>query len=118
MGLANPMARATFLRAKILVPILLTIIVTGAYIFQRSWFDMIVVLVFGLLGYAMKKLDYSRPAFIIGFVLSLMVERNLFLSVKLYGATFFLQPLALGLIILTILVLSYNIYKMAKTNKG
>jgi TctA family transporter len=118
MGLANPMARATFLRAKILVPILLTIIVTGAYIFQRSWFDMIVVLVFGLLGYAMKKLDYSRPAFIIGFVLSLMVERNLFLSIKLYGGTFFMQPLALGLIILTILVLCYNIYKMTQTNKG
>lgn len=118
MGLANPMARATFLRAKLLVPILLTIIVTGAYIFQRSWFDMIVVLVFGLLGYVMKKLDYSRPAFIIGFVLSLMVERNLFLSIKLYGATFILQPLALGLIILTVLVLCYNIYKMTKTTRG
>jgi hypothetical protein len=47
-----------------------------------------------------------------------MVERNLFLSIKLYGGTFFMQPLALGLIILTILVLCYNIYKMTQTNKG
>lgn len=115
MFIANPMAKATFLRAKLLVPILLTIIVTGSYMFHQSWFDMIVSLVFGLLGYAMKKLEYSRPAFIIGFVLSLMVERNLFLSMKLYGTTFFLQPLALLLLFLTVIVLSYNIYKFFKT---
>jgi len=117
MFIANPLAKATFLRGSLLVPILLCIIVTGAYIFHRSWFDMIVVLVFGLLGYAMKKLDYSRPAFIIGFVLGLMVERNLYLSLKLYGGKFLFQPLALGLAVLTILVLVYNIVKIVKSNR-
>ncbi len=117
MFIANPLARATFLRGSLLVPILLCIIVTGAYIFHRSWFDMIVVLVFGLLGYAMKKLDYSRPAFIIGFVLGLMVERNLYLSLKLYGGKFIYQPLALGLAVFTILVLIYNIVKIVKNKQ-
>ena len=117
MFIANPLAKATFLRGSLLVPILLCIIVTGAYIFHRSWFDMIVVLVFGLLGYAMKKLDYSRPAFIIGFVLGLMVERNLYLSLKLYGGQFVFQPLALGLAIFTILVLIYNIVKIVQSKR-
>ncbi len=117
MFIANPLAKATFLRGSLLVPILLCIIVTGAYIFHRSWFDMIVVLVFGLLGYAMKKLDYSRPAFIIGFVLGLMVERNLYLSLKLYGGQFLFQPLALGLAVFTILVLIYNIVKIVKSKR-
>lgn len=117
MVVANPLARVTFLRSSLLVPVLLTIIVTGAFIFHRSWFDMIVVLVFGGLGYAMKKLDYSRPAFIIGFVLGLMVERNLYLSIKLFGGQFMFQPLALGLMIFTILVLAYNIYKMISTRQ-
>lgn len=117
MFIANPLARVTFLRGSLLVPILLCIIVTGAYIFHRSWFDMIVVLVFGLLGYAMKKLDYSRPAFIIGFVLGLMVERNLYLSLKLYGGKFIFQPLALGLAVFTLLVLIYNIVKIVKSKQ-
>jgi len=112
MVVANPLARVTFMRSSLLVPVLLTIIVTGAFIFHRSWFDMIVVLVFGGLGYAMKKLDYSRPAFIIGFVLGLMVERNLYLSIKLFGGKFIFQPLALSLMIFTILVLAYNVLKI------
>lgn len=117
MVVANPLARVTFMRSSLLVPVLLTIIVTGAFIFHRSWFDMIVVLVFGGLGYAMKKLDYSRPAFIIGFVLGLMVERNLYLSLKLFGGGFVFQPLALGLMIFTILVLAYNILKIVQTRR-
>ena len=78
---------------------------------------MIVVLVFGVLGYAMKKLEYSRPAFIIGFVLGLMVERNLYLSIKLFGGLFMFQPLALGLMLFTILVLAYNVYKLIKSRQ-
>ena len=78
---------------------------------------MIVALVFGLLGYAMKRLDYSRPAFIIGFVLGLMVERNLYLSLKLYGSTFFLEPLASGLLVVTILVLVYNVLNVFRSAK-
>ncbi len=114
---ANPLARVTFLRGSLLVPVLLTIILTGSFVIHSTWSDMIVALVFGLLGYAMKRLDYSRPAFIIGFVLGLMVERNLYLSLKLYGSTFFMQPLSFGLMLLTIAVLVYNVFKMFKTKR-
>ncbi|MBW2000782.1 MAG: tripartite tricarboxylate transporter permease, partial [Deltaproteobacteria bacterium] len=102
-------------RGSLLVPVLLSVIITGSFVVHSSWFDMIVALVFGLLGYGMKKLDYSRPAFIIGFVLGLMVERNLFLSLKLYGKTFMFQPLALGLMVVTILVLVFNLYKIIRS---
>jgi len=114
MVVANPLARVTFLRGSLLVPVLLSIILTGSFVVHRSWFDMIVALAFGLLGFVMKKLDYSRPAFIIGFVLGLMVERNLFLTVKLYGNTFFLQPLALGLMVIALLVLFYNVRRILR----
>ncbi len=117
MGLTNLLARATFLRAAVLVPVLLTIILNGSFVVRGTWFDMIVAIIFGLLGYAMKKLDYSRPAFIIGFVLGLMVEKNLYLSIRISGNAFFLKPLALGLLLLTIFVLLYNVRKMFKSRK-
>jgi TctA family transporter len=112
--IANPLARVTFMRGSILVPVLLTIILTGSFVVHSSWFDMIVALVFGILGYVMKKLDYSRPAFIIGFVLGLMVEKNLILSLKLYGKSFMFEPLALTLMVITMLVLVYNLHKLLR----
>lgn len=117
IAIANPLARVTFLRGSLLVPVLLTVILTGSFVVESTWFDMNVALVFGLLGYAMRRLDYSRPAFIIGFVLGLMLERNLYLSLKLYGSTFFFHPLALGLLVVTILVLLYNVLKMFKSRR-
>jgi TctA family transporter len=114
IAIANPLARVTFMRGSLLVPVLLTIILTGSFVVHSSWFDMIVALVFGILGYVMKKLDYSRPAFIIGFVLGLMVEKNLILSLKLYGTTFMFEPLALTLMVITMLVLVYNLHKLLR----
>jgi TctA family transporter len=114
MLVANPLARVTFLRGSILVPVLLAIILTGSFVVHSSWFDMIIALLFGILGYVMKKLGYSQPAFIIGFVLGLMVERNLFLSLQLYGTTFIFEPLALTLMVITVLVLVYNVHKLLR----
>lgn len=115
--IANPLAKMTFLRSSILVPVLLTVIFTGAYTVHRSWFDIVIVILFGLLGYAMRVCDYSRAAFIIGFVLGIIVEKNLYLSLRLYGQMFFLQPVALALLIITVTVIAYNAWTILKSEK-
>jgi TctA family transporter len=52
--------------------------------------------VFGLIGYLMDKYNYSRANFVIGMVLAVMIERNLHLSLTLYGDWFlFTRPIAL-----------------------
>jgi TctA family transporter len=112
--LVNPLARVTFLRSSVLVPVLLAVVLTGAFVVRGVMFDIVIAFIFGLLGYAMKKLDYSRPAFIIGLILGIMVEKNFYLSSKLYGGTFFLQPVALVLLVITLVILVYNIYVMVK----
>lgn len=116
--LVNPLARLTFLKGSILAPCLVVIILTGAYAVNQNWFDIAVVLAFGIIGYLMKLLNYSRPAFIIGFILGYMVEKNLYLSMKLYGPTFFLQPIAFVLLLLVSAVLIYNIWNVARSKNG
>ena len=116
--LVNPLARLTFLKGSILAPCLVVIILTGAYAVNQNWFDIAVVLAFGIIGYLMKLLNYSRPAFIIGFILGYMVEKNLYLSMKLYGPTFFLQPIAFVLLLLVSAVLIYNIWDVARSKNG
>ena len=63
-----------------------------------------VALIFGFVGYGMKKYDWPRPVVIIGLVLSKIAEKNLLLSLRLYKETFLLRPITL--ILMAILVVT------------
>lgn len=110
MFLVNPLSRATGLRSSVLVPVLIVIVFTGAFAVQRAWFDIFVALVFGVIGYLMKELGYSRAAILIGFVLGFAVEKNLYLATQLDGPDFIFRPIPLTLAIITIVFLAYNIW--------
>ncbi len=110
MFLVNPLSRATSIRASMMVPVLLSIIVTGAYASESSLFDVGIALVFGMIGFLMKILNYSRAALLIGFVLGFAVEKNLYLSLLIDGPLFFLEPIPLTLCLITIGFLAINIY--------
>ncbi len=114
MFLVNPLSRVTGLRGTILVPVLVAIVFTGAFAVQRSWFDISVALVFGVIGYLMKELDYSRAALLIGFVLGFPVERNLYLALQLSGPYFIFDPIPLTLAIITILFIGYNVWAIVR----
>jgi putative tricarboxylic transport membrane protein len=117
MFLVNPMARATSIRASIMVPILIAVVVTGAYAAQGSLVDIVVALVFGVFGYLMKILNYSRAALLIGYVLGHAVEKNLYLATQLKGNLFFLSPIPLSLCLITIGFIAYNIYGLVSDQK-
>ena len=112
--LVNPISRATGLRSSILVPVLMVVIFTGAYAVQTSWFDISIALVFGIIGYLMKDLGYSRAALLIGFVLGFAVEKNLYLAVQLSGPYFVFDPIPLALGTITIVFLGYNIWSIVR----
>jgi len=50
---------------------------TGAYVSVGSMFGVGVMLVFGVVGYFMRRLDYPFIVFLIGFILGPMFERSL-----------------------------------------
>lgn len=115
--LVNPLSRATGLRASILVPVLLAVVFTGAFAVHRSGFDIGVAIVFGVLGYLMKELGYSRAAMLIGFVLGSAVEKNLYLALQLSGPYFLLDPIPLALAIITLVFLGYNVWTIIRDNR-
>jgi TctA family transporter len=116
--LVNPLSRATGLRGSVLVPVLIVIIFTGAYAVQSSWFDIGITLVFGIIGYLMKELGYSRAALLIGFVLGFAVEKNLYLATQLSGSDFILDPIPLTLAIITLVFLAYNIWSIVRDHRS
>ena len=103
LALSRYLVRIVEIPAPILAPILLVLVVLGAYAYQNNQMDVIFVFVFGVLGCALRAFDYSRPALILGFVLAPLIETYLHISLKTYGAWFFLRPGALIIVALIVL---------------
>ena len=86
----------------ILMPIIVLFCITGAYSLKNSVWDVGQMLVFGVLGYAMKKLGYSPAALVLALVLGPLAERALRQSLIISDAglgIFFTRPIATVLVV-------------------
>jgi putative tricarboxylic transport membrane protein len=61
----------------VLYPLILGVSLVGVYADSSSMFELALLLVFGLLGYLMRKLDYPAAPLILGLVLGGALERAL-----------------------------------------
>jgi len=82
---ANQLAKIALVRIGILAPVVLAITYIGAFQGGKAWGDIIALLIFGLIGWGMKRLHWPRPPLILGFVLGALVERYMFISVERYS---------------------------------
>jgi TctA family transporter len=72
--LASQIAKLTTIRFTLVAPFLLTLISFTAFQSEQTLWDLVAIVVIGILGLYMKRFDWSRPAFLIGFVLSDQAE--------------------------------------------
>jgi TctA family transporter len=82
---ANQLAKIALVRIGVLAPVVLSITYVGAFQGQKAWGDIYALLIFGFVGWVMKRLRWPRPPLILGFVLGALVERYMFISVERYG---------------------------------
>ena len=61
-------------RKSVLLPVIVFLCVVGAYMEAGGMFGVYMMLVFGFVGYFMKKFDYSFVTFVVGYVLGPMAE--------------------------------------------
>ena len=114
----------SFLRVPygILVVIVLTFCVLGAYSLNNQLFDIWVMLGFGIVGYLMKKANIPSAPLVLTLILGPLLESTLRQSLEISGGDFsvFLnRPMSLTLIVLAILVLlssSLQIFKQVKAD--
>jgi TctA family transporter len=101
---ARPLARITFIKGAVLVPIIILLVILGAYGVANNIFDVFLAFIFGGIGYLMKAYDYPRVTFTIGFVLGDYAERYFLVSFASLGPDFLLKsPIALVILFFTIL---------------
>jgi Uncharacterized protein conserved in bacteria len=111
--------RVTRLPATTLVPIVFTLAVVGAFAVRSRIGDVTLMTGFGLLGYAMWRLNISRVALVIGLVLGGLVEENFHRSLQLSGgkySIFISRPLSLILIAVLVIILTIPVMRRVSSN--
>jgi len=103
IALAPALAKVTFLRGTLIVPLAIILAFIGSFLAEGRWENLVVAFLFGVLGYFMKRYDYPRPPLALGFVLGGLADLNLTRSLDLWGAAFITRPIVLVLLVLTCL---------------
>jgi putative tricarboxylic transport membrane protein len=81
----------------ILLSIVLAILIIGAYTINNSVFDIFVVLIFGLLGYVLRKLDFPLAPIVLTLIMGPPMEKSLRRSLEMSQGDFlvlFSSPIA------------------------
>ena len=73
---ARWLVKITFVNVNILVPLVVTISLTGVYVLEGKPGDVILALVMGIVGYLMIRFDYPRLTLVIALVLGETAERS------------------------------------------
>jgi putative tricarboxylic transport membrane protein len=95
----------------ILFPLILGFAVVGAYSVDSSIFGIGVMVAFGVLGYAFKKLDIPMAPFALTLILGPMMEKALRQSLEMSGGSlsvFCARPLTATLLVIAAILLVVN----------
>ncbi len=94
---------------RILFPLIILFCLIGAYSLKNTPFDMVVMLIFGVVGYLMRKFGYEGAPLLLAFVLGPMMEQALRQSLLISHGSFsifFTRPISLASIGLAIFLLA------------
>jgi TctA family transporter len=105
------LVKLTQVRANLLIPPVLLMVLLGGFAESNSFFGVIVVLIFGLLGIVMVELDWPRPPLVLGLVLGTLIERYFFISFERYGAAFLGRPVLVAIFVAAALVLLVPLWR-------
>ncbi|WP_126424880.1 tripartite tricarboxylate transporter permease [Brevibacillus marinus] len=91
--------------------------VVGAFSLSYGTFDIWLTLIFGVIGYFFKKLDYPLGPFILALVLTPIAE-NSFRQAMILGrgdySIFLTRPISLVILLMAVLLLLFPIFKKRK----
>ncbi len=110
-------ARLLTIPYRYLWPLILLFCTVGAYSVNNNSWDIVLMAIFGLLGYGMRKLNYPAAPLVLSFVLGQLFEEKVRQSLVISRGSyeiFIAHPLALAAWIATALMLIYPLLQWGK----
>ncbi len=89
--------------------------IVGAYSLKQSAFDVGLMMVFGVLGYVLRKLDFPLAPAVLALILGPFMEKSLRTSLEISGGDFGIfvtRPLSLALLGLAALILATSALRL------
>jgi len=104
----KPISKAVQIPNEILIPIVLVMAFLGAYALRNSVFDMLITVIFGLLGYSMDRYGYSPVCMVLAMILGPLAAESFFQAWMIGNRSltiFFIRPVSIGLILFLCLIM-------------
>jgi len=102
---------------KVLLPVILLLCTLGSYSVNNNILDVFVMVLFGFVGYVLRKLQYEVAPICLGFVLGPLTENSFRQSLIISNGSFMVfvtRPITAVIISFTILLLAYSVYRGTK----
>jgi TctA family transporter len=103
----DQIARVTFVKGSYLIPFLLFLVYLGGFATKNSFGDMLLIVIFGAIGWLMVKFDWQRPPLLLGLVLGGIAENNLFIATRIYGLTWLWHP---GVLVIAFIIVAGTLF--------
>jgi putative tricarboxylic transport membrane protein len=101
----------------ILAPIIFVLCVVGGYVPTQDMHDVWLILIFGVVGYLMRKLDYPMAPAVLAIVLGPLAETSMRQALLMSDgsfAIFFNRPIASPIMIIALLLLSMPLFNVLR----
>lgn len=121
--IAPKMVKIIAVPKNILLPVVTVLCIIGSYSFNNRMFDVLLMIIFGLIGFFMRKRGYSVAPMTLALVLGGMMDSNFRRAISLAVSednmiiALFGRPITLVLLALTLITVFMNIPRRKKKTK-
>ena len=105
--ITRPLMKVLSVPRERLMPVVFVLCVIGPYAITNRIFDIWVMLGFGILGFALRQMNYPMAPLVLGIVLGPILDKSLRRALTLTGGDlepFFTRPISAVICVLTLLV--------------
>ena len=120
LPLVGIFVRILRVRPAILAPITALITILGVYTIRNSVFDIFLMIVFGVIGYLMKKTGFEPGPMVLAFVLGSLIESSFRRSMLIFegdATGFVTRPISGAILAFVVLVIASQLIKRAFRRK-
>lgn len=110
-------AKVISINRSILLPVILVLSVVGSYSMRNSMFDVWLALIFGVIGYFLRRYDFPISPILLALILGPMAESNLRRTMVIYNGNALIlltRPISAAFLILGVLSLITSVIRQRK----
>jgi len=107
LSMVRPLVKVLQVPRQKLMPVIFILCVVGSFAIQARLFDVGVMIVFGILGYILREMEYPMAPLVLGIILGDILDKNLRRAFILSDGSilpFFTRPICVILGLMTLLI--------------